>query len=99
MTFLLLCPHAGRADDWNGGFAGDNKTANVTTYVSEVRITPFNEPRDLMYPSIQDQPDGCTPNYLSPYKSSPGVCHPVWTYIPHGLGTNDTANMRDLGLE
>ena len=29
------------------------------TLVSEINITPFNEPGDVMYPDITDQPDGC----------------------------------------
>jgi len=73
------------ANDWGGGRAGDNKTYNMTSYVSEVRITPFNEPRDIMYPSTNDQPDGCVPDYQEPYASSPAVCHPIWTYPPNGL--------------
>lgn len=75
----------GIPNNWGGGFAGDNKTHNVTTMISEVKITPFNEPRDIMYPQTNDLPDGCIPDYTQKYPSSPDVCHSVWTYPPDGL--------------
>lgn len=64
----------GHPDNWSGGTPGDGQTYNMTAYVSEVRITPFNEVRDIMYPDILDQPDGCIPPYFQRYP----VCHPLW---------------------
>ena len=45
----------------------------------QVNITPFNEDNDIMYPNLVDQPDGCTPNFMEKYASSPSTCHPTWT--------------------
>ena len=42
-------------------------------YVSEVRVQPYNEPNDIVYPASYDQPDGCSPFYLAS-----GECHRLW---------------------
>lgn len=65
----------GWPDDWSGGFPGDGKVYSQTTLISEVNITPFNEPGDVMYPSITDLPDGCATPYFQKYSD---VCHPSW---------------------
>jgi hypothetical protein len=64
----------GDPNDWGGGVAGDGKSYNVSAKVASVRVTPFNEANDVMYPNLFDQPDGCVPNYHSKYT----VCHPQW---------------------
>lgn len=71
----------GRPDVWQGGKPGDGQSYNVTTLISEINVTPFNEPGDLMYPATNDLPDGCQPNYHTKWPSSPDVCHPVWTPV------------------
>ena len=38
----------GTPDNWQGGTAGDGKQYNMTSYISEVNIIPFNEPNDIM---------------------------------------------------
>ena len=65
----------GRPDDWGGGSAGDGQEYNMTTFISSVRITPFDEPNDIMEVSTTDQPDGCEPSYQSKY---PNACHTKW---------------------
>jgi hypothetical protein len=54
----------GAPDNW-GGVPGDGKTVSTAAYVSSVRITPFNEPNDIMAPTPVDQPDGCAQPYYS----------------------------------
>ena len=53
----------GTPDNWNGGHPGDGKVYHKTAYVSDVRVTPFNEPNDIMAPTPIDQPDGCDVYY------------------------------------
>jgi hypothetical protein len=65
----------GRPNHWGGGTPGDGKVYNMTTYVSEIRITPFDEPNDIMEVSSADQPDGCQTFYQQKY---PNDCHPHW---------------------
>ena len=36
----------GRPNDWGGGVPGDGQMYSKTTKISEVRITPFDEPND-----------------------------------------------------
>lgn len=68
VTVLLQNPlWNGYPNDWGGGSPGDSKSYNSTTYISSVKVTPFNEPADLMYPQTSDLPDGCTPNYHQKY--------------------------------
>lgn len=64
----------GNADNWGGGHAGDGKSYAVTSYISSVSVTPFNEPNDVMYMAFDDQPTGCTPTY----RKTP--CH-TWTAV------------------
>ena len=49
----------GTPDFWDGGRPGDGNIYRKTVYISSVRVTPFNEPNDVMYPDPFDQPDGC----------------------------------------
>ena len=53
----------GNPDSWGGGYPGDGKSYSQTAYISSVKITPFNEPNDIMSPTPIDQPDGCEPYY------------------------------------
>lgn len=53
----------GNANNWGGGAAGDGKSYSVTSLVSSVKVTPFNEANDIMYASFGDAPDGCDINY------------------------------------
>jgi hypothetical protein len=39
---------------------GDGKQYNQTVRLSSVRVTPFNEPNDVVVPDPTDQPTGCT---------------------------------------
>lgn len=68
----------GVPNDWGGGRAGDGKERSVETRISLVRITPFNEKNDLVYPATFDQPEGCVPNFMTPNVSSPVNCHRGW---------------------
>lgn len=49
----------GWPNNWGGGKPGDGKSYTQTAYVSSVKITPFNEPNDIMYMALDDQPSGC----------------------------------------
>ena len=60
-------------DDW-GGKPGDGLYYLSHTYVSEVRISPHNEPNDIMYPDTFDRPDGC--DVLEGQDKN--GCHPHW---------------------
>ena len=62
---------AGRPDAWGGGSPGDGQEYSVDAFVSSVEVVPLDEPNDMMYPSITDQPDGCT----KPYNQRWQVCH------------------------
>ena len=46
-------------DHWGDGEPGDGLSYLSHVYVSEVKITPHNEPNDIMYPATYDRPDGC----------------------------------------
>lgn len=50
-------PH-GTAQDW-GGLPGDGVFYVSHSYLSEVKVTPHNEPNDVMYPMTWDLPSGC----------------------------------------
>ena len=65
-------------NDWGGGHPGDGLEHSIETRVSLVRITPFNEKNDLVYPATFDQPDGCVPNFMTPNVSSAVHCHRGW---------------------
>ena len=68
----------GRPNDWDGGVPGDGQTYSKTTKISEVRITPFDEPNDIMAVNTADMPTGCNPSYQQKYD---GVCHPHWEAV------------------
>jgi hypothetical protein len=57
------CSWNGTPDKWDGGSPGDGKTYTKTAYVKSVKVTPFNEPNDIMVPAALDQPDGCDVYY------------------------------------
>jgi len=56
----------GNVNNWGGGVPGDGKVYLQETLVSHVRIKPFNEKNDIIYPSFIDQPDGCTISNYTP---------------------------------
>lgn len=60
-------------DNWGGGRPNDGQNYLQHTYVSEIKVQPYNEPNDIVYPMSYDQPDGCTPFY--DYNQS---CHKFW---------------------
>lgn len=59
-------------DDWSG-VPGDGFFYLTHAYVSEVKISPHNEPNDIIVPATYDQPDNCIKYYLSP-----DTCHRLW---------------------
>lgn len=63
----------GYPDDWEGGTPGDGNSYSSTLHISEINITPLDEPRDMCYPSTADMPDGCTPNFQQRWDT----CH-LW---------------------
>ena len=67
----------GPANNWGGGTPGDGKEYQVKTYISSVKVTPFNEPNDIMYMGTVDKP-GNPGNCVKPYNSKYDSCHPVW---------------------
>lgn len=74
----------GDPNDWHGGHPGDGKSYSQTAKVSAVRITPFNEPNDLIYMSVDDQPRGCVVPIIGnkvchefTNKTIPPVIHPT----------------------
>jgi len=65
----------GEPNGWGGGAPGDGKSyAAPPALVSHIRITPFNEPNDIMAMSTLDQPDGCPASALGM------PCH-KWTRV------------------
>ena len=54
---------------------GDGQMYSKTTKISEVRITPFDEPNDIMAVNTADMPSGCIPSYQQKYEN---ICHPHW---------------------
>eukprot|EP00949_MAST-11_sp_MAST-11-sp1_P000122 g122.t1 len=60
-------------DNW-GGEPGDGLFYLSHTYISEIKITPHNEPNDIMYPDTYDRPDGCTVMWGQEQNG----CHPHW---------------------
>ena len=68
----------GQPDDWNGGKPGDGKRQSKTTLIKSVTITPYDEPNDIVAPTLSDMPSGCEAPYYSKYPSSAAVCHPFW---------------------
>jgi hypothetical protein len=61
-------------DFWGNGVPGDGKSYLSHVYVSEVKITPHNEPNDIMYPATLDRKDGCE-KIFGQEKNS---CHQHW---------------------
>lgn len=83
----------GYPNNWGGGHPGDGKIYSQTALVSEVKITPFNDPNDIMYMSIDDQPTGCEP----PVIHQGSKCH-TWTSFtvpPVVHPTTDDDDMND----
>ena len=64
-------------DNWGGGRPGDGVFYTSHTYISEIKITPYNEPNDIMYPMTFDMPDGCNEQYISK-----DTCHRHWEDFP-----------------
>lgn len=61
----LLCSWNGNSNSWGGGSPGDGKEYSQTVLLSSVRITPFNDPNDVMVPDPTDLPDGCDGFYAT----------------------------------
>ena len=61
-------------DFWGNGKPGDGKSYLSHVYVSEVKITPHNEPNDIMYPATLDRKDGCDKIFGQEKRS----CHQHW---------------------
>ena len=61
-------------DFWGNGVPGDGKSYLSHVYVSEVKITPHNEPNDIMYPATLDRKDGCEKIHGQEKDS----CHQHW---------------------
>lgn len=55
----------GNSNSWGGGSPGDGKEYSQTVLLSSVRITPFNDPNDVMVPDPTDLPDGCDGFYAT----------------------------------
>lgn len=71
-------------DHWGDGEPGDKLSYLSHVYVSEVKITPHNEPNDVMYPATYDRPDGCD----IIYGQEQNGCHTHWETNEH-LGWKD----------
>ena len=61
----LLSSWNGNSNSWGGGSPGDGKEYSQTVLLSSVRITPFNDPNDVMVPDPTDLPDGCDGFYAT----------------------------------
>eukprot|EP00946_MAST-07B_sp_MAST-7B-sp1_P001516 g1516.t1 len=71
-------------DHWGDGEPGDGLSYLSHVYVSEVKITPHNEPNDVMYPATYDRPDGCQVIH----GQEKNGCHTHWETDGH-LGWKD----------
>ena len=90
---MIGCRWNGYPNNWGGGHPGDGKIYSQTALVSEVKITPFNDPNDIMYMSIDDQPTGCEPpvihqgcTYRAIASACPGTVM-IFLFVPLSAGS------------